>query len=102
VESSPAETIGEEAALALRGVRLLIAIVMVVQAFVVKHILEDHLAGPDDDEHPPQLFAAERVSLSGLMTFFFPIFYLQWTINKYIVDRQPDSTSPASARPVPS
>ena len=29
----------------------------------------------------------EHVRLSGLMTFFFSIFYLQWAINRYIVGR---------------
>jgi uncharacterized membrane protein len=25
------------------------------------------------------------VKLSGLMTFFFSIFYLQWAINRYVI-----------------
>jgi len=29
----------------------------------------------------------EPVQLSGLMTFFFSIFYLQWAINKYVGGR---------------
>jgi hypothetical protein len=28
------------------------------------------------------------VKLSGLMTFFFSIFYLQWAINRYVVGAQ--------------
>ena len=30
------------------------------------------------------MFVAQ-VQLSGLMTFFFSIFYLQWAINRYVV-----------------
>jgi hypothetical protein len=29
-----------------------------------------------------------------LMTFFFSIFYLQWAINRYIVDARERATSP--------
>jgi hypothetical protein len=29
------------------------------------------------------------VKLSGLMTFFFSIFYLQYAINKYVVGARP-------------
>lgn len=32
----------------------------------------------------------EQVQLSGLMTFFFSIFYLQWAINRYVVGDHPD------------
>jgi hypothetical protein len=31
------------------------------------------------------LFASERVTLSGILTFFFSIFYLQHIINRDIV-----------------
>ena len=56
---------------------------MLIQCFKTKDILEDHLAGPDDAA--PSMFAvAERVKLSGLMTFLFSIFYLQYVINRYI------------------
>ena len=61
--------------------RLAVSIVMIVQAFKVKDIIEDH-ASPDSD--PGGMFT-ERVTLSGLMTFFFSIFYLQWAINRYVV-----------------
>jgi len=79
----PAETIGGRAALVLTLVRLPVGILMLWQCFTIKDILEDHLAGPEDDlSHP--LFV-ERVTLSGLMTFLFQIFYLQYVINRYIV-----------------
>lgn len=70
----------------LRLVDIAVGILMIVQGFIVKDILEDHLAGPHD-EVPSSLFV-EQVKLSGLMTFFFQIFYLQWAINRYIVGSQ--------------
>jgi hypothetical protein len=48
----------------------------------LKDILEDHLAGPEDDVS--QSLFVERVKLSGLMTFFFQMFYLQYVINRYV------------------
>jgi len=62
--------------------RIAVGIMMIVQCFIIKDILEDHLA-PNDDGSAPMFFV-ERVKLSGLMTFFFSIFYLQYIINKYI------------------
>ena len=58
---------------------------MLVQCFKIKDMLEDHLAADDEGS---RMFSAERVQLSGLMTFFFQIFYLQHAINRYIVDAQ--------------
>jgi hypothetical protein len=78
----PAQTIGDGANTVLTVVRLAVGILMVVQNFIVKDILEDHLAGPDD-ELSHSVFV-ERVKLSGLMTFFFSIFYLQYVINRYV------------------
>jgi len=63
-------------------VRLTVGILMVVQCFFVKDILEDHLAGREDTSLPSML--AERIELSGLMTFFFQIFYLQYVINRHL------------------
>jgi hypothetical protein len=80
----PAETIGDPAATLLGLVRFATGILMLVQCFFTKDILEDHLAGPEDDGSH-SLFV-ERVKLSGLMTFFFQIFYLQYVINLHLVD----------------
>jgi hypothetical protein len=80
------QVIGGGLSLALSLVQLAVAILMIVQCFAIKDILEDHLATPDSEV--PQPFAS-RVELSGLMTFFFQIFYLQWAINRYIVDAPP-------------
>ena len=43
-------------------------------------MIEDH-ATPESDSGP---MFVERVELSGVMTFFFSIFYLQWAINRYV------------------
>ena len=79
---TPEETFGEGAVLLLNVVQLAVGILMLVQSFVAKDILEDHLAGPDDQVASGLL--AEGVKLSGLMTFFFQCFYLQYVINRYI------------------
>ena len=63
--------------------QLLVGIVMLVMTFRVKEMIEDH-ATPDLDSGP---MFVEQVKLSGLMTFFFSIYYLQWAINRYIVGR---------------
>jgi heme A synthase len=61
--------------------RLVVGVTMIIQCFGIKDIIQDH-ATPQPD--PDQRFV-EQVQLSGLMTFFFSIFYLQWAINKYVV-----------------
>jgi hypothetical protein len=78
----PEQTIGGAAVTLLTIVRLAAGILMVVQCFIIKDILEDHLAGPGDDVS--QSLFVEHVKLSGLMTFFFQIFYLQYVINRYV------------------
>jgi hypothetical protein len=61
--------------------QLFVGIVMLVMSFRVKDMIEDH-AEPDLDSGP---MFVERVKLSGLMTFFFSIYYLQWAINRHVV-----------------
>jgi uncharacterized membrane protein len=63
--------------------RLAIGIVMIVQAFRIKDIIEDHAAKPADDTGVGMSRYA-YVHLSGLATLFLTIFYLQYAINKYI------------------
>jgi hypothetical protein len=82
----PEATVGE-GSLLFSLVRLAAAILIVVQCFIIKDILEDHLAGPDDILSSSIL--SDRVKLSGLMTFFFQIFYLQYVINRHIAGSQP-------------
>ena len=82
VPDSPENVIGTAPYLIFRLVQFGVWIMMVFQCFIIKDILEDHIAGPDDPTAPP-LFV-ERVRLSGLATFFFNVFYLQYIINKYI------------------
>jgi hypothetical protein len=79
-----ARTMGPGAALLINLVQLAVGILMVVQCFFTKDILEDHLAGPGD--HIPSPLSVETVKLSGLLTFFFQILYLQYAINRHIVD----------------
>ena len=76
---------GAPVALLLGLVRLAVGIVMIWQCFVIKDIIEDHVA-PDDAGLQPMF--VERVKLSGLATFFFSILYLQYAINRHIVDAQ--------------
>ena len=64
--------------------RLAVGILVVVQAFKVKRILEDHLAGPGDTVL--REIGQEPVMLSGLLTFFLSIFYLQHVINHYVLN----------------
>lgn len=66
------DTVGTGGSLLLSLAQLAVGILMVVQSFFTKDILEDHLAGPGDNL-PSPLFV-ERPKLSLLMTFFFQIF----------------------------
>ena len=63
-------------------VQLAIGILILVQCFFIKDMLEDHLASPEG-ELSSSVFS-DSVKLSGLMTFFFGIFYLQHVINENI------------------
>ena len=49
-----------------------VGIVMIWQCFVIKDIIEDHVAPADAGLQP---MFVERVTFSGLATFFFSIFY---------------------------
>jgi|SRR5437762_363996 len=85
--SAPREqTIGAWADRLLGLLELAVGILMIVQCFFIKDILEDHLAGPENNITPS--FLVDTVKLSGLMTFFFQIFYLQYVINRYIAGSQ--------------
>jgi len=68
-------------------VRVGVGIVMVVQCFYIKDILEDHLAGPGDTMSNGLL--ANNVELSRIQTFIFQAFYLQYAINRYVAREQP-------------
>jgi len=85
----PGQPFSEGTVLLLNLVQLAIGILMLVQSFVTKDILEDHLAGPDDRVPSPLL--VEAVKLSGVMTFFFQIFYLQYVINRDIAGSKPSA-----------
>ncbi|HLG55261.1 MAG TPA: DUF4234 domain-containing protein [Vicinamibacterales bacterium] len=76
---------GAPVAMLLTLVRLAVGIVMIWQCFIIKDIIEDHVAPADAGLQP---MFVERVKLSGLATFFFSIFYLQYAINRYIIARR--------------
>ena len=71
------------AALVLQGVTFVAAIVLIGEAFRVKAMLEDYLTPPADGTL--QLTVERAGNLSGLMTFFLGILYLQHVINSRIV-----------------
>ena len=73
--------IGEDGQLVVAIFQLGVGLLMLFQAFKVKEMIEDH-ATPEAQSGP---MFAEHVRLSGLMTFFFTVFYLQWAINRYVV-----------------
>ncbi len=61
-----------------------VGVSMIFVCFRIRDIIQDHATPPPD---PEQRFAS-KVELSGVMTFFLGIFYLQWAINKYVVGGQ--------------
>jgi len=79
----PAQAFGPGFGLLLTLLRWAFGILMIVQAFFTKDILEDHLQGPDDAV-TSSVWAGDH-KLSGLLTFFFTIFYLQHIINRDII-----------------
>jgi len=78
-----AEVIGAGGATLLLLARLGVGILMLIQAFFVKDILEDAIQGPGTDTSTPMLSTPPQ--LSGLLTFFFSIFYLQYVINRDVL-----------------
>ena len=75
---------GEGANMLMVAFQLIVSVAMIIQAFRVKEIIEDHCA-PEDRSHA---LLVEDVKLSGVMTFFFSIFYLQWAINRYVLSQR--------------
>lgn len=75
------EVIGAGGTLFVSLFQFAVGILMIIQTFRVKDMIEDH-AEPETESGP---MFVEHVKLSGLMTFFFSIFYLQWAINRYVV-----------------
>jgi hypothetical protein len=84
-EETVAAAFGPPVDNALTLVRLVLGIVMIIQCFIIKDIIEDHVTPENDGLQP---IFVQPVKLSGLATFFFSIFYLQYAINRYIVDAQ--------------
>jgi Domain of unknown function (DUF4234) len=84
--TSEQDVLGESGTLFLTFFQFVVGIAMLIQTFKIKGMIEDHAAAAQSEP-----MFAEHVQLSGLMTFFFSIFYLQWAINRYIVGTQSDS-----------
>jgi uncharacterized protein DUF4234 len=78
------DVLGGAVAIALFVFQFAIGITMIVQCVKVKNMIEDHAAPPAGSS-----MFAEHVQLSGIMTFFFSIFYLQWAINRYVLPATP-------------
>ena len=62
--------------------QLAVGILIIVQCFFIKNILEDHLAPAGGVLGH---LSDESAKLSGLLTFFFSIFNLQYVINTRVV-----------------
>jgi uncharacterized protein DUF4234 len=93
----PEDAIGATAALLLDLLQLAMGILIVVQCFFIKDILEEHLMGPEVSA-PSSVFSNEA-KLSGAMTFVFTIFFLQHVINREVL--QPPSVASRSLDPAP-
>lgn len=91
----PEEALGPDGALFFAFAQLAVGILMIVQSFFTKDILEDHLAGPGDSVPNPMF--VDVVTLSGVMTFLFQIFYLQHVISRYLAGSKSFSQHPRDA-----
>lgn len=76
-----------DVAKALDSIGFVSGILILWQSFVTKDILQDHL---QRDVESSSMFSSRR-ELSGLMTFFFGIFYLQHVINRDILSPRAES-----------
>jgi hypothetical protein len=74
------QVIGQTAFDVLRVAQFVIGLGMAFYCFRIKFIIEDHASSQDSDVR-----SFQRVELSGIMTLFFSIAYLQWAINRYVV-----------------
>jgi hypothetical protein len=77
------DAVGAGLTLPVQVFQIAVAILMIIQSFKIRDIIQDH-ATPADSSGP----FVQHVQLSGLMTFFFSIFYLQWAINRYVIAAQ--------------
>jgi hypothetical protein len=83
------DVIGPVGSGVLALLQLVVGITMLFECFRIRDIIQDHAAPPPDLDQR----SVEPVQLSGLMTFFFSIFYLQSAINKYVVGRAVTDTA---------
>ncbi len=59
-------------------------IVILIQSFKVRQILLDYFSAPESGPFSGPMSLQRDVSLSGVATFFFHIFYLQYKINRLL------------------
>ena len=59
-------------------------IVILIQSFKVRQILLDHFSAQESGPFSGTISLQRDVSLSGVATFFFHIFYLQYKINRFL------------------
>ncbi|HUQ89610.1 MAG TPA: DUF4234 domain-containing protein [Vicinamibacterales bacterium] len=81
VEEVTQDALDPSGGVVLSVAQLVVGFAMILQAFRARDIIEDH-AAPEGESG--RMFGGP-VELSGLMTFFFSIFYLQWAINRYVI-----------------
>ena len=79
--SGDRETLEVPKLLVLLGV----AIVLLTLSFRIKGILETYLSRPANNDDPPLGISRIRSELSGVLTFFLSIFYLQYIVNKRVL-----------------
>ncbi|MGE5327125.1 MAG: DUF4234 domain-containing protein, partial [Deltaproteobacteria bacterium] len=73
-------------------------ILLLIQCFKVKAILEEHMSVPISGPLAGSLSLIQRTSFSAVATFFLGIYYLQYKINE-IVDASPQGAAATGAVP---
>ena len=79
-------------------VTLVGGILLLLQCFKVKSILEDHTNVPISGPLAGSLTLVQRTTFSGVATFFLGIYYLQYKINE-IVDASPQASTAVGVIP---
>jgi hypothetical protein len=79
LESSPSWLVGFDGLASLAG-----GVILVLQAFKVRRIMEDHLEASRTGPLSTSIALLQGLSLSAVATFFFGIFYLQYKINDLV------------------
>ena len=78
------ETLRPSAEAVTSLVKVVMTVILVVQAFFVKEILEDHLIDELKPTPIPGTTFGTVQKVSTILTFFLGIFYLQYVINRRV------------------